>query len=60
MAIVKCKECGAEVSDKAEICPQCGAPILQKTSRTLFIFMLTVIFLIVFIVLGQMANWWTV
>lgn len=32
MAIVKCKECGTEISDKAKICPKCGAPIPAKTS----------------------------
>lgn len=26
MAMVKCKECGAQISDKAEKCPSCGAP----------------------------------
>lgn len=26
MALIKCKECGAEVSDKADVCPKCGAP----------------------------------
>ena len=24
MALIKCKECGSEVSDKAETCPKCG------------------------------------
>lgn len=27
MAIVKCKECGHDVSDKAAKCPNCGAPV---------------------------------
>lgn len=27
MALVKCKECGHEVSDKASTCPNCGRPI---------------------------------
>ena len=27
MALIKCPECGAEVSDKAEACPKCGYPI---------------------------------
>ena len=27
MALIKCSECGRQVSDKAESCPQCGAPI---------------------------------
>lgn len=32
MALVKCKECGAEISKKAKKCPQCGAPNKKKTS----------------------------
>lgn len=30
MALTKCKECGAEVSKKAETCPSCGAPVSPK------------------------------
>ncbi|WP_109790952.1 zinc ribbon domain-containing protein [Acidovorax sp. GW101-3H11] len=31
MALVKCFECGKEISDKASACPGCGAPVvLQK------------------------------
>jgi hypothetical protein len=26
MALVKCAECGRQISDKATACPQCGAP----------------------------------
>jgi hypothetical protein len=26
MAMVKCAECGHSISDKAQVCPQCGAP----------------------------------
>ena len=26
MALIKCKECGAEMSDKAKACPKCKAP----------------------------------
>jgi len=29
MAIIKCQECGNEISDKAKKCPHCGCP--QKT-----------------------------
>lgn len=29
MALVKCPECGREVSDSAETCPSCGHPIKQ-------------------------------
>lgn len=35
MALVKCKECQTEVSDKAYDCPNCGA-ILRKPKRTIF------------------------
>ena len=24
MALIKCPECGAEISDKATVCPKCG------------------------------------
>ena len=27
MALVTCKECGHQVSDRAAACPSCGAPI---------------------------------
>lgn len=27
MALVKCQECGKDVSDKAPVCPHCGAPV---------------------------------
>ena len=30
MAMIKCPECGKEVSDKAKNCPNCGTPIDTK------------------------------
>lgn len=30
MALIKCPECGKEISDKASTCPNCGFPIQQK------------------------------
>ncbi len=30
MALIKCSECGHEISDKAEVCPKCGAPVLMS------------------------------
>lgn len=27
MALIKCPECGKEISDKASNCPSCGYPI---------------------------------
>lgn len=30
MALIKCRECGKEISDKAGTCPNCGCPINEK------------------------------
>lgn len=30
MALIKCSECGKEISDKAYTCPHCGAPLNQS------------------------------
>lgn len=27
MALISCVECGGQVSDKATVCPHCGAPV---------------------------------
>lgn len=32
MALIKCPECGKEISDKAEACPNCGCPITKINS----------------------------
>ncbi len=32
MALVKCKECGKKVSNKAEVCVECGYPLNKKKS----------------------------
>ena len=29
MALIQCKECGKQISDKASACPTCGAPMNQ-------------------------------
>ncbi len=34
MALMKCPECGKEVSTKALTCPNCGCPICQKQTYT--------------------------
>lgn len=34
MALIKCSECGREISDKAASCPHCGNPILQRILPT--------------------------
>lgn len=34
MALIKCTECGKEVSDKASACPNCGCPIEATSNGT--------------------------
>lgn len=33
MAIIKCSECGAEISDKSTACVKCGCPLQSSTSN---------------------------
>ena len=33
MALIKCTECGKEISDKAASCPHCGSPTLSAQSE---------------------------
>lgn len=30
MALIRCTECGHEISDKAPVCPKCGCPVQQN------------------------------
>lgn len=30
MALIKCSECGKEISDKADKCPNCGRPVKKQ------------------------------
>jgi hypothetical protein len=47
MAIIACKECGHQVSDKAASCPSCGAPIAvvvkprRRAKRVIYGFLIT-------------------
>ena len=33
MAIIKCPECGHQISDKAPVCPSCGVEIAGKVIK---------------------------
>ena len=44
MALKKCKECGEEISKKAEKCPKCGSPQKKKTSLFTWLISILVIF----------------
>ncbi len=44
MALTQCKECGHEISKKAEKCPQCGVPQKKKTSAFTWLLLILIIF----------------
>lgn len=37
MALVKCKECGKEISDSVKVCPNCGYKEKKKVNNKIFI-----------------------
>lgn len=47
MALIKCHECGSEVSTEAAACPRCGAKP-KRNASPLFIFILASLFFVVF------------
>jgi hypothetical protein len=55
VAMKKCKECGNEVSTKAESCPKCGAVLKKKTGCLGYIATAVLIF-IVLVLIGSMTN----
>ncbi len=52
MALIKCKECGENVSSKAKACPNCGAKPPAQTS----LFTWLVLFTILYLVLSPMLS----
>ena len=34
MALIKCEECGHEISDRAASCPKCGCPVVKEVECT--------------------------
>lgn len=55
MAMIKCKECGAEISTKAEACPKCGAKQV-RTSGCAKVALGTIIFFVLISILGQCSR----
>jgi hypothetical protein len=50
MAMTKCKECGAEISTKADSCPQCGAKRKKNSGCALVLLGLLLLFIVAAIV----------
>lgn len=55
MTLVKCKECCAEISQKASICPKCGAPH-KKPSGCLTPTVIAITFIGAFVLLANTSE----
>ena len=33
MSLIRCRECNSEISDKAMVCPKCGAPLNMASKK---------------------------
>lgn len=63
MALIKCKECEKEISDKAKTCPNCGCPLKEKNAINKMVVIgvpLTLaLFVVVIIVLAKVTTYST-
>lgn len=56
MALIKCKECGKDVSNQAEKCPNCGAVVKKKTGCLTQLFAVFVFGFILLIIYGACSG----
>lgn len=47
MAMIKCPECGKEISDHAKVCPECGFAIKKKSGKVILIVAIAIIVLVI-------------
>ncbi len=52
MGMVKCRECGQEVSDQAETCPHCGIKHPKKKANGCLIIIGLLVFLVIITIVG--------
>uniref|UniRef100_A0AAU8B5B5 Zinc-ribbon domain-containing protein n=1 Tax=Dulem virus 39 TaxID=3145757 RepID=A0AAU8B5B5_9CAUD len=58
MAIIKCHECGGEMSDEADFCPNCGAKLKKKDANNKFIDDLCLLSLVAATFLILLGKWY--
>ena len=59
MALIKCTECGKEISSKAKTCPHCGAPLVKekkKGSCLTKILGMVILFIGLIFMIGALSN----
>lgn len=50
MAMIKCRECGAEISASAKTCPKCGAPTKKKSKILRFLKWIVGLFILLVVI----------
>lgn len=65
MALIKCKECGQMMSDRASVCPNCGSPrsqgtpsLPQKNNKKQWV-SFAILMIVVFVFLNVWNKWHT-
>lgn len=56
MALIKCKDCGSEISDQANNCPQCGKPIKKDIGCFSMIGIFLVGFIVICYIIGNNSE----
>lgn len=51
MALIKCPECGMEVSDKAKSCPHCGLILKNRKKLQIILFIVFIVLIVIGIIL---------
>lgn len=57
MALIKCKECGNQVSDSAKNCPQCGVKIAGATGCSTMLLVGLAIFVVIAIIAANLPSY---
>jgi hypothetical protein len=56
VALVKCRECGQEVSDQAEVCPNCGIKHPKKKANGCLIIVGLLVLLVIVTIVGSSSG----
>ena len=56
MSLVKCKECGKEISNTAKFCPHCGAKLKKKGIGCFAVFLIAVGIFGAILIIGSLSS----
>ena len=56
MALIKCPDCGKEISTKSSICPNCGKPFPARTKAEWAIFYISITFISIVMLIATIMK----